>query len=128
MNKNHWYDGWFYDKFIAPNQDGLFEQIGEIIEAGSAVIEVSCGTGTLAFTLGDKCDRILGLDMSRRSIEMAKAMLELLPNSRIAFRYMLLKDVLIQQPEGCDYAGATYVIHEVSEGIGMNEPLLSARS
>ena len=45
---------------------------------------------------------------------MAKATLELIPNSRIAFRYMLLKDVLIQQPEGFDYAGATYVIHEAS--------------
>lgn len=20
-NKNHWYDGWFYDRIIAPNQD-----------------------------------------------------------------------------------------------------------
>jgi len=26
-DKKHWYDGWFYDKIIAPNQDKLFGQI-----------------------------------------------------------------------------------------------------
>jgi hypothetical protein len=30
-NKNHWYDGWFYDTFIAPNQDRLFSQIAKYI-------------------------------------------------------------------------------------------------
>lgn len=32
INKNHWYDGWFYDLFIAPNQDRLFGQIIKLIE------------------------------------------------------------------------------------------------
>ena len=26
-NKNHWYDGWFYDRIITPNQDQLFAKI-----------------------------------------------------------------------------------------------------
>jgi hypothetical protein len=26
QNKTHWYDGWFYDRLIAPNQDRLFGQ------------------------------------------------------------------------------------------------------
>ena len=34
-NKDHWYDGWFYDNFIAPNQDRLFGQIKNLIEPNS---------------------------------------------------------------------------------------------
>lgn len=45
-NKNHWYDGLFYDKLIAPNQDRLFIQIKNLIEPGSKVIDVGCGTGS----------------------------------------------------------------------------------
>lgn len=30
-NKNHWYDGLFYDKFIAPNQDKSYRIIKKII-------------------------------------------------------------------------------------------------
>ncbi|MBK7710882.1 MAG: hypothetical protein IPJ37_07995 [Bacteroidales bacterium] len=50
-NKNHWYDGWFYDKIIAPNQDKLFGQIKNIIEQGSDIIDVGCGTGRPEFSL-----------------------------------------------------------------------------
>ena len=50
-NKYHWYDGWFYDKVIAPNQDKLFGQITSLIEPESSVIDIGCGTGRLAFAL-----------------------------------------------------------------------------
>ena len=49
-NKNHWYDGWFYDTIIAPNQDKLFGQIEKLIEPKSSIIDVGCGTGRLAFS------------------------------------------------------------------------------
>jgi hypothetical protein len=44
-NKTHWYDGWFYDLLIAPNQDKLFQQIKNIIEPNKNIIDVGCGTG-----------------------------------------------------------------------------------
>ena len=34
-NKNHWYDGWLYDKFIAPNQDVTFVQMMRMMDVGS---------------------------------------------------------------------------------------------
>ena len=58
-NKNHWYDGIFYEKFIAPNQDKLFAQIKNIIEPDSKVIDVGCGTGNLSALLavyGTMCE------------------------------------------------------------------------
>ena len=54
-NKEHWYDGWFYGRWIAPNQDRLFGQIKNLLPPNSTVIDVGCGTGRLAFTLVDKC-------------------------------------------------------------------------
>lgn len=50
-NKDHWYDGWFYDKIIAPNQDRIFGEIKNIIQPNSKVIDVGCGTGRLSFLL-----------------------------------------------------------------------------
>jgi predicted RNA methylase len=46
-NKKHWYDGWFYDVIIAPNQDNLFGQIKNLIAEGSSIIDIGCGTGVL---------------------------------------------------------------------------------
>jgi ubiquinone/menaquinone biosynthesis C-methylase UbiE len=60
-NKNHWYDGWFYDKLIAPNQDQLFGQIKNLVDSDSIIIDVGCGTGRLAFGLADKCKSVLGI-------------------------------------------------------------------
>ncbi|MDO9257317.1 MAG: hypothetical protein Q7U54_17490 [Bacteroidales bacterium] len=39
-NKTHWYDGWYYDTVIAPNQDKLFQQIKNLIEPQSTIIDV----------------------------------------------------------------------------------------
>lgn len=71
-NKNHWYDGWFYDTIIAPNQDKLFSQIEKLIEPKSSIIDVGCGTGRLAFRLSAKCRSILGIDLSKRNINRVR--------------------------------------------------------
>ncbi len=34
-NINHWYDGWLYDKFIAPNQDVTFVQMMRMMDVRS---------------------------------------------------------------------------------------------
>src|SRR5664280_748525 len=84
-NKNHWYDGWFYDLVIAPNQDNLFEQVKNLIEPGSRVIDIGCGTGRLDFALAGKCKSVLGIDLSERNIERANLRLLQNPNEKISF-------------------------------------------
>lgn len=111
-NKNHWYDGWFYDKFIAPNQDKMFGEIKKIIQPDSTVIDVGCGTGRFSFSIGDKVNKVVGIDLSEKNISTAKRTLEKNSNSKISFLHASLSE-LINTNQHFDYAVMTYVIHEV---------------
>lgn len=112
-NKDHWYDGRFYDKIIAPNQDRIFGEIKNIIQPNSKVIDVGCGTGRFSFFIADKVEKIVGIDLSKRNIETANQTLSKKPNSKISFIHTTLSD-LISQEHNYDYAVMTYVIHEVN--------------
>ncbi len=119
-NKTHWYDGWFYDTFIAPNQDKLFRQIKNIIETQSSIIDVGCGTGRLAFRLSSKSKSVLGIDLSKRNIDRANLSLFRMPNDKISFQHRNLSDIIKKDRAHYDYAILTYVIHEVNEDERFN--------
>jgi SAM-dependent methyltransferase len=110
-NKIHWYDGWFYDTIIAPNQDKLFRQIEDII---------GCGTGRLAFRLSDKIKSVLGIDLSKRNINRAQLQLFRSPNYKISFQHRNVSDIIKRDHTHFDYAILTYVIHEVNEEERIN--------
>ena len=112
-NKNHWYDGWFYDKIIAPNQDRMFGEIKNIIEPNSNVIDVGCGTGRFSFSIADKVNKVVGVDLSSKNITTANKTLQKNPNNKISFLHTNLAN-LISQNHHYDYAVMTYVIHEVN--------------
>jgi ubiquinone/menaquinone biosynthesis C-methylase UbiE len=115
QNKNHWYDGWFYDTIIAPNQDKLFGQIKNLIESQSKVIDVGCGTGRLAFALADQCKSVLGIDLSKRNIDRAHLTLLRQRNNQISFQHRSLSEIIHEGQTHFDYAVLTFVIHEVNE-------------
>ncbi len=114
-NKNHWYDGWFYDRIIAPNQDQLFAQIKELIEPQSTVVDIGCGTGRLAFALGDHVESVLGIDLSKRNIGRAHKLLQRKPNDKISFLHINVTEAKNGGDKPFDYAILTYVIHEVNK-------------
>ena len=113
-NKNHWYDGWFYDVFIAPNQDRLFALIKNLIETNSSVVDVGCGTGRFSFSVADKVSQVVGIDLSKKNIDKANQTLSKYSNEIISFLHTNLSN-LISQNLHFDYAVMTYVIHEVNE-------------
>ncbi|MBA4406918.1 hypothetical protein C0389_06555 [bacterium] len=115
-NKDHWYDGWFYDKFIAPNQDKSFSQLKDFIEKDSTLLDVGCGTGRLAFRIADKCKNIVGIDLSMRNIAVAKKNLLRNPASNIEFRHANIESMLAKNFAEFDYSVLSYVIHEVAKG------------
>lgn len=114
-NKNHGYDGWFYDRIIAPNQDRMFGEIKKLIEPNSKVIDVGCGTGRFSFSIADKIKEIVGIDLSSKNIATANQTLSIKRNSKISFHHTNLSS-LISQNHHYDFAVMTYVIHEVNPG------------
>jgi ubiquinone/menaquinone biosynthesis C-methylase UbiE len=114
-NKYHWYDGWFYDILIAPNQDKLFGQIKNLIDPHSRIIDVGCGTGRLEFKLADKCKSVLGIDLSERNIERAHLTLSKNPDDKISFQHSDISEIINSGNAHFDFAILTYVIHEVDE-------------
>ena len=115
INKDHWYDGWFYDAIIAPNQDKLFAKIRTLVPSKSTVIDVGCGTGRLEFLLAGKCKSLLGIDLSKRNIERANLTLLRHPDTKITFQHTSLSELIIAGNSHFDFAVLTYVIHEVNE-------------
>jgi ubiquinone/menaquinone biosynthesis C-methylase UbiE len=112
---NHWYDGWFYDFFIAPNQDKAFEKVREIISDGSSVLDAGCGTGRLCFQLIDKCSKIVGIDASLKNIESANKKYDSNIHNNIKFYHEDIKSYLGKNDIRFDYAILSYVIHEIDE-------------
>ncbi|MEJ2495867.1 MAG: class I SAM-dependent methyltransferase [Ignavibacteriaceae bacterium] len=113
-NKKHWYDGLFYDKLIAPNQDRLFTLIKKLIEPQSKLIDVGCGTGRFSFTVSDKCESVLGIDLSERNINRANLLLLKNPQSNLSFKHTSVNELISNDEQHFDYAVLTYVIHEVN--------------
>ncbi len=114
-NKNHWYDGLFYDKIIAPNQDKAFDIIKSIIENNTTVLDAGCGTGRLVFQLSDKCKQVIGIDLSRRNIKLAKELLTKDHSSNIFFHHTDVQSYLAADRIHFDYSIVSYVIHEIDE-------------
>ncbi len=114
-NKYHWYDGWFYDTIIAPNQDKLFDQIKDLVTPQSTIIDVGCGTGRLEFALAGKCRSLLGIDLSKRNIDRANRSLLKHPDPKISFQHSNISEILNSNNEKFEFAILTYVIHEVNE-------------
>jgi len=114
-NKNHWYDGNFYDKLIAPNQKKIFGQIIQLLEPEAKIIDIGCGTGYFSFSVADKCQSVLGIDLSKRNINKANQNLINRPNDKLSFRHAYLHDLISPGEKHFDYAVLTYVIHEVNE-------------
>jgi len=115
VNKFHWYDGTFYDRIIAPNQKQLFKKIKELIEPGSDILDVGCGTGLFSFSVADTCKSALGIDLSSRNIARANKNLQKKPANHLSFKNAYLHEVISQEKPHFDYAVMTYVIHEVNE-------------
>jgi SAM-dependent methyltransferase len=115
QDKNHWYDGWFYDRLIAPNQDRLFKTITGMIRPGSSVIDIGCGTGRLCFKLSHKVGKIVGIDLSSKNILRAEGRRARHKLEDVEFYHLDARDVELNGNPKYDYAVFTYVLHEMSE-------------
>jgi len=120
QNKNHWYDGLFYDIFIAPNQDKSFRLVKHIIDENSTVIDAGCGTGRFSFSIADKVNKVDAVDLSERNIKVAMNKLAKKNSPRIKFYHSDIYRFFENGEKHYDYAVMSYVIHEVDEHLRNN--------
>lgn len=112
-NKNHWYDGKFYDKFIAPNQDKAFEIVKSLIEKDSKVLDFGCGTGRLGLQLAAYCNIVDGMDLSFRNIAVAKANIKNTGIVNVRYFHDSIDTFFKNESRKYDYAVLSYVLHEI---------------
>jgi SAM-dependent methyltransferase len=115
-NKDHWYDGRFYDLLLAPSQDRAFVHVRNFIPVGSTVLDLGCGTGRLAFQLAHKCGSIDGVDPSARNIEVARRKLSNSREANVRFHHAYAEEFLEDSNARFDYATVSLVMHEIDAG------------
>jgi SAM-dependent methyltransferase len=71
QSTSKWYDGFIYDKLITPLEGEIVSLVDGFVPAGSSVIDIGCGPGSLALKLSTKCKKVAGLDISDRMIAYA---------------------------------------------------------
>lgn len=114
--KTSWYDGWIFANFVDVMTDkvlNLNKAIRKFIADNTNILDIGCGTGSLAVSLSDKCNSIKGIDISPRMIKYAQKHNN---SSNIEFllidRNKKLSDVFYQK---FDYAILKMVLHEMPE-------------
>jgi ubiquinone/menaquinone biosynthesis C-methylase UbiE len=65
-------DGWFYamvfDRMLAP----VHRFVAKLLTGSEEVIDLCCGTGSLAFRMAGQCRRVVGVDLSPRMVRYAR--------------------------------------------------------
>ncbi len=112
-NKFHWYDGAFYDKIIAPNQDDTFEIMRKMMNPNTSVVDIGTGTGRFVFQAAEKFSNVVGIDLSSRNIKFANAQLNKSQIENISFLHANAEDLSSHFSKKFDYSTVSYVIHEM---------------
>jgi SAM-dependent methyltransferase len=116
-NKDHWYDGLFYDLVIAPNQDTSYELVEQLIMPGAAVLDAGCGTGRFALKMKRKYSIIDGVDLSLRNINVAEKKKIKLELENVNFYHDDVINFLNRTKNSYDYAVLSYMIHEINPDL-----------
>ena len=113
--KRSWYDGHFYDRFIAPNQDKSFLTIRQLIPENSTVLDLGCGTGRLVYQLADSCKKVTGVDVSLENINVAHSKRKAGGIDNIEFIHADFNEFIRDNGEKFDFAVLSYVLHEIHD-------------
>jgi ubiquinone/menaquinone biosynthesis C-methylase UbiE len=96
--------------------DSIKDRIATLVHSGDRVLDIGCGTGTLALRLLRRGARVTGLDMSDHMLRVARAYAE---KQQLGSQLVLVKESVTQlrkrfQPESFDCIVCTLVLGELS--------------
>lgn len=72
MEKEPWWSGKLYKRLIDPLNTDVRRIIADFVPEKSTVLDIACGTGALAMQLASKCQKVVGIDLSQKMIDLAK--------------------------------------------------------
>lgn len=114
--KTSWYDGWLFANVVDVMSEKVLNLntiIREFISHHKDVLDIGCGTGSLAVSLSDKCKSIKGIDISPRMINYAQKH-HALPN--VEFLLVRKNDKLSELfTQSFDYTILKMALHEMPE-------------
>lgn len=113
QDKKHWYDGRTYNYLIDPSTETTREIISSLIENDSRVIDIGCGTGSLALYLSKKCKYIVGVELSKKMVEYANSMKQEKDISNVHFLHGTAENISGLTNERFDYAIYSLSLHEM---------------
>jgi len=112
-DKKHWYDGKLYNYLIDPATEDVRKIISSLIENDSRVIDIGCGTGSLAFYLSKKCKYILGVELSKKMVDYANSVKKEKNITNVMFVHGDAEKISELTNEKFDYAVFSLCLHEM---------------
>ena len=108
------FDGYLYDKLIAPMSVWLEDMILGLLTEKCTVLEVGCGPGALALRLAGKCSKVTAIDISRRMIEYANRRKNKQKVKNVEFVCMAVAQLTEEKLNPFDYAISSFCLHEMA--------------
>ena len=106
---------WFKSKTADVVLQPVRDQVCDLIENGSRVLEVGCGTGDLLFRLSEKIQFALGLDIDSGMIRFANDRSSKEGISHLEFRSKRLESLDKELLRRFNIATSTLCLHEMTE-------------
>lgn len=113
IDKPHYYDGKPYeilfDRALREVRDIIIEQI----EAGSTVVDIGCGTGSLIFDLAEKCESVTGVELSSKMVDHANRRQKSNGKNNVAFVHGDATSLPHFKDRQFDYLTISMALHEM---------------
>lgn len=111
--RSRFYDGRFYAHLVDPFVSGLHRIVAGLVEPGSKVLDVGCGTGNLAAMMAPTAVEVVGVELSPAMAEYARRRLEA-STRNVSILEGDVTEALTTKPDGYfDVATMALVLHEM---------------
>lgn len=114
-DRTSFYDGFIQEMVVNRQQMPLYIVIARLMEEGSRVLDVACGTGTSTFVFAGKCARAVGVDFSSKMIAFAGRKKEKMKAANAYFVHADASRMAGPVAERFDYAVMSMFLHEAEE-------------
>lgn len=111
--------GFIYQVLIDPILSRLHESIIAHIEPGSRVIDIACGTGSLALAIARRAGQVTGIDLSEGLIGLAVRSAEKRGVGNAQFEVRDASDLSCYADREFDAAVISMAIHQFEKGLAV---------